>query len=77
MANLLVRNIDGAVVKALKARAGRHGVSVEEEHRRLLRSALLDPEKKSFAEALKSIPDVGSDQDFERRQGGDVRDVFD
>lgn len=77
MANLLVRNIDSAVVKALKARAGQHGVSVEEEHRRILRSVLLGPTRKSFAEVLKSTPDVGKDSDFERRQEDRAPDVFD
>lgn len=77
VANLLVRNIDSAVVKALKARAGRHGISVEEEHRRILRSALLGPTRKPFAEVLKSIPDMGKDSDFERRQEDRAPDVFD
>lgn len=31
MANLIVRNIDDEIVKALKARAGEHGVSAETE----------------------------------------------
>lgn len=77
MANLLVRNIDDAVVQALKARAGQHGVSVEEEHRRILRSALLGPTRKPFADVLRSIPDVGKDSDFERRQEDRAPDVFD
>ncbi len=77
MANLLVRNIEYEVVEALKARSGKHGISAEEEHRRILRSALLGPKKKSFAEALMSIPNVGQDADFERVQTEEARDVFD
>nr|MDT0252415.1 DNA-binding protein [Endozoicomonas sp.] len=66
MANLIVRNIDDNIVDALKARAGKHGRSAEAEHRRILESALLRPIKRSFIQALKSIPDVGNDTDFER-----------
>ena len=67
MANLVVRNIDDEVAAALKQQAARHGVSAEAEHRRILRQALLvQPHKRSFAEALASMPDVGQDSDFER-----------
>lgn len=41
MPQLLVRNIEPAVVKKLRSRAAAEGVSVEEAHRRVLRSALL------------------------------------
>ncbi len=58
MANLIVRNVDDEVVKALKARAGLKGVSAEAEHRKLLKAALLKPQKRSFIEALKAIPTV-------------------
>lgn len=40
MPQLLVRNVDEAIVRKLKRRAALHGVSAEEEHRRLLREAL-------------------------------------
>ena len=66
MANLIVRNIDDAIVQALKLRASRNGVSAEAEHRRILQQALLQPQKKSFAEVLTLIPEVGNDSDFER-----------
>ena len=77
MANLLVRNVEDEVVEALKARSGQHGVSAEEEHRRILRSALLRPRRKSFAEVLSTMPDVGQDKDFERVQDDPSQDVFD
>ncbi|MGI9274959.1 MAG: FitA-like ribbon-helix-helix domain-containing protein [Endozoicomonas sp.] len=76
MANLIVRNIDDQIVDALKARAGRHGRSAEAEHRRILEAALLHPRKKSFAEALQTIPNVGSDTDFERINENGDPDVF-
>lgn len=77
MANLLVRNVEDEVVEALKARAGLHGISAEEEHRRILREALLVPRRKSLAEVLMAIPNVGSDDDFARVQDGDSKHVFD
>ena len=77
MANLLVRNVEQELVEELKARSGRHGISAEEEHRRILRAALLRPRRKSFAEVLASMPDVGRDEDFERVRDGHARDVLD
>jgi antitoxin FitA len=66
MANLIVRNIDEAIVKALKMRASKHGVSAEAEHRKILEQVLLKPQKKPFSEVLSLIPNVGDDADFER-----------
>jgi plasmid stability protein len=43
MAQLLVRNVEPRLVKKLKTRAALHGVSAEEEHRRILREALSQP----------------------------------
>lgn len=59
MPQLLVRNIEPAVVKKLRRRAAAQGVSVEEAHRRVLRSALLGTQPdlpKNFIEYLRSIP---------------------
>ena len=39
MNQLLVRNLETPVIRRLRARARQHGVSVEEEHRRILREA--------------------------------------
>jgi len=66
MANLMVRNVDDAVVDALKALAGKRGTSAEAEHRRILAQALRKPKKKSFAQVLSKIPPVGKDSDFQR-----------
>lgn len=68
MAQLIVRNLEETVVRRLKKRAGEHGVSMEEEHRRILREALGAGGKKpmSFKEFLVSMPDVGGDSIFER-----------
>ena len=66
MANLLVRGIDDALVQSLREQAAAHGRSAEAEHREILARALRRPKKRSFAEALMSMPDVGQDADFER-----------
>ena len=57
---LIVRNLEETVVRRLKKRAGEHGVSMEEEHRRILRVALGAGGKKpaSFKDFLMSMPDV-------------------
>lgn len=56
MAQLLVRNIDETLVHKLKRRAVEHGVSAEEEHRRILREVLSRPDdgKPSLIEFLTS-----------------------
>jgi plasmid stability protein len=66
MADLLVRGIDEELVRALKERAGAHGRSAEAEHREILAAALARPRRRSFAEVLASMPEVGADADFER-----------
>ena len=66
MAQLIVREIDEAVVRALKMRAAARGVSAEAEHRAILRDVLLSRKRKgpSLKRALASMPDVGDDEDF-------------
>ena len=71
MAQLLVRNLDEELVRDLKKRAGEHGVSVEEEHRRILREALTEDaaaKRKSFWEVLSDMPDFGDESLFERER---------
>lgn len=77
MPSLVVRNIDSKIVQALKARAGEHGISAEAEHRKILASILLKPERKSFSETLSHMPDVGLDSDFERINDDRASNVFD
>lgn len=65
MSQLIVRNVDPEVVRALKRRAARHGRSAEAEHREILRGALLaEPSEGSFKDLLASMPDVGTDEDL-------------
>lgn len=68
MPQLIVRQIEEKVVKKLKQQAGAHGISMEEELRRILRESLLGKagKRKSFKEALLAMPNVGKDTDFER-----------
>lgn len=67
--NLIVRNVEPSVTQALKEAAARHGRSAEAEHREILRAALLRPARKTFRQVLSDMPDVGSDEDFNVRQG--------
>lgn len=41
MAALTIRNVDEALKQSLRIRAAQHGVSMEEEARRILRAALV------------------------------------
>jgi len=64
---LVVRNVEDEVIRALKLSAAQHGRSAEAEHREILRQALLpakDP--RSLKDLLLAMPDVGDDADFER-----------
>lgn len=68
MPQLLVRDIESAIVKKLRSNAAAQGVSVEEAHRRLLRSSLLGAQpspQRNFLEYLRSIP-RGEDIEFPR-----------
>ena len=63
MAQLIVRKIEDKVVRKLKERAAKYGVSMEEEHRRILRETLLkgSKPKMSFNEYLVAPPYVDVD----------------
>jgi plasmid stability protein len=66
MAQLIVRNVDEKVVRALKLRAAQKGRSAEAEHREVLRQALRAPEAESFKEFLRSIPEALKETDLRR-----------
>jgi len=76
MTRLLVRDLEPEVVLALKRRAAQHGRSAEAEHREILKQALLGPKKKSFAQVLAGMPNVGLDDDFDRKDDTEGNDVF-
>ena len=62
MAQLIVRKLEDKVVRKLKERAAKYGVSMEEEHRRILREVLESKEKPkpklSFHEYLVAPPHI-------------------
>jgi plasmid stability protein len=73
MPQLVVRNIEETVVRKLRTRAAREGVSMEEEHRRILREALIGRKKRgaTFADYLISIPQASENEPsdlFERKR---------
>ena len=50
MAQLIVRNLEEALVARLKRRAAEHGRSAEAEHREILRQVLTEEPRRSFKE---------------------------
>ncbi|EIJ35032.1 FitA-like ribbon-helix-helix domain-containing protein [Thiothrix nivea] len=77
MPDLIVRKLEPEIIEALKQRAARNGRSAEMEHRAILREVLMALKKRSLAEVLAAMPNVGQDSDFERIQGKQpVADVF-
>ena len=67
MAQLIVRNLEDAVVSALRERAAKKGRSTEAEHREILRDALTPARRgRSLKALLSGMPDAGDDADFAR-----------
>lgn len=67
MGQLIVRNVDDELIRALKVRAAEKRRSAEAEHREILREALATHRKgKTLKELLLDMPGVGEDADFER-----------
>jgi plasmid stability protein len=58
---LIVRNMDKDVVRALKQPAASNGRSVETAHREILKAALLQPPRRSFANVVANMPNCGED----------------
>jgi plasmid stability protein len=68
MPQLLVRDLEPAIVRKLRSQAAAQGISVEEAHRRLLRVALFGNTpgpKDNFIAYLQSVP-TGDDIEFSR-----------
>ena len=67
MAQLIVRNLEDTVVRALRERAARKGRSTEAEHREILRDALAPARRRATLKALlREMPAAGDDEDFTR-----------
>jgi len=75
MAQLIVRKLEDKVVRKLKERAAKYGVSMEEEHRRILRETLLKKSKPkmSLLDYLCTMPNVGKDSDLNIPRKGKMR----
>jgi plasmid stability protein len=67
MGQLIVRNIDDELIRALRVRAARNCRSAEAEHREILREVLA-PQRhgKTLKDLLLDMPSVGENADFER-----------
>lgn len=72
MANLIVRKVDDRIAQALKKQAARHKRSAEAEHRAILEHALTGTRRRSLAEVLAEMPNVGCDEDFARVDEGKI-----
>jgi len=73
---LLVRDVDPELVKALKQRAVANNRSAESEHREILENALRGTQRAPLSEVLMAIPSVGLDEDFKRIDDDGKADVF-
>ncbi len=78
MAELIVHEVEPAIVTRLKQRADKHRRSIEDEHKAILRDVLLGTDLAAspltFEQYLREMPDVGTDADFSRIEGS-IRDV--
>lgn len=66
MAQLLVRNVPDEVARKLKIRAAAHGVSAEEEHRRILVKAMAETvgyPSEGMKRALEALAESGAADD--------------
>lgn len=73
MSQLLVRNIPESLVKKLKRRAVEHGVSAEEEHRRILSEALRHADEKgaqpyTLFDHIRKLGEIAPDFEFGRKR---------
>jgi antitoxin FitA len=75
MAQFVVRNLEDEVKAALQRRARAHGWSMEEEVRRILRRAILEPEATPGglgSRMAARFADVGLDQPLPELRGQDI-----
>jgi antitoxin FitA len=79
MAQLVVRNIENAVKVRLQRRARRHGRSMEEEARDILRNAVNDehlPVGGLGTEISALFAKVGLDSDIQELRGHEIKPAF-
>jgi plasmid stability protein len=77
VAQLLVRKIEASLVEKLRRRAAAEGISMEEEHRRILRQALISesPKKKGFKEHLLALSGALDEADLMPRSKDMPREI--
>ncbi len=69
MPQILIRQLNTAIVRKLRAKAAAEGVSAEEEARRILRRSLVgDVPSMPLINFLRTMPDVDNDGIFRRRK---------
>ncbi len=69
MPQILIRQLNTAIVRKLRAKAAAEGVSAEEEARRILRRSLVgDVPSMPLIDFLRTMPDVDDDRIFRRRK---------
>jgi plasmid stability protein len=67
MPNILIRDIDDELDKALRVSAAQHGRTREAEIKTILKAAVAKlPKKRSLADALIHIPKIDSDINIEK-----------
>jgi plasmid stability protein len=76
MGNISVRKIDDEVLEGLRIRAARHGVSMEEEVRQILREVVTPPEKISEIARRYFGPEKGLEE-FELPSRGEPHEPID
>ena len=74
MANLSVRKLDNDTLTRLRVRAARHGVSMEEEGRQILRRAVAAPERLGDLAVQLFGPENGVDLKLPRHEPHDPMD---
>ena len=74
MASLSVRRIDQELYELLRIRAAKHGISMEEEVRRILRRALSAPERLGDL-ALETFGDDGVELEIPPREAHEPMSV--
>ncbi len=65
--NLVVSNVDEKIALAMKQQAASHWRGAEVEHHEILKSVLQRPKRRSVADILSSMPNIGEDADFNFR----------
>lgn len=69
MPQILIRQLDGSVVRKLRARAAAEGVSAEEEARRILRRSLVgNVPAMPLIDFLRTMPEADDESIFRRRK---------